>query len=88
MRARITGVLQQRKKSICSRAAAIRRDGRLAEFVTHRYRSWNGGIGEKIEKQQVGFRELAAYALKLGEVTTNESGRQEYLENLFNEFIR
>ena len=33
-----------------------------------------------------GFKELEAHALKLGEVTTNESGRQEYLENLFNRF--
>ena len=30
---------------------------------------------------------VEAYALKLGEVTSNESGRQEYLENLFNDFI-
>src|SRR2546426_8699778 len=68
-------------------AAAVRRDGRLAEFVRNRYRSWDSGIGEKIEKRKVGFKELEAYALKLGEVITNESGRQEYLENLINEFI-
>ena len=68
-------------------AAAVRRDGRLADFVRNRYRSWDSGIGEKIEKRKVGFKELEAYALKLGEVITNESGRQEYLENLINEFI-
>src|SRR5688572_3637045 len=68
-------------------AAALRKDGRLPEFVRNRYRSWDTGIGAKIEKGKVGFKELEAYALKLGEVTTNESGRQEYLENLINEFI-
>ncbi len=68
-------------------AAAIRSDGRLADFVKRRYSSWDGGIGEKIESGQVGFKELEAYALKMGEVTTNTSGRQELLENLINEFI-
>ena len=68
-------------------AAAIRKDGRLEEFVRHRYRSWDGGVGKKIEEGKVGFRELETYALKMGDVTTNESGRQEYLENLINEFV-
>ncbi|MEY2408183.1 MAG: xylose isomerase [Verrucomicrobiota bacterium] len=68
-------------------AAAIRKDGRLAEFVRHRYRSWDAGVGKKIEEGKVSFKELETYALKMGEVKTNESGRQEFLENLVNEFI-
>ncbi len=68
-------------------AAAIRKDGRLAEFVKNRYSSWDSGIGQQVEKGKVGFKELAQYALKLGEVKTNQSGRQEFLENLINEFI-
>jgi xylose isomerase len=68
-------------------AAAIRKDGRLDDFVKQRYSSWDSGIGAKIEKGKVGFKDLEAYALKMGEVTTNTSGRQEYLENLINEFI-
>jgi xylose isomerase len=68
-------------------AAAIRKDGRLAEFIKDRYSSWDSGIGEQIEKGKVGFKELDRYALKLGEVKTNQSGRQEFLENLINEFI-
>ena len=68
-------------------AAAIRKDGRLAEFLKHRYRSWDSGLGKLIEKRKVGFKDLHAYALKQGEIKTIESGRQEYLENLFNEFI-
>jgi xylose isomerase len=68
-------------------AARIRRDGRLADFVKERYSSWDGELGKKIEKKKVSFSDLEKYALKLGEVKTNRSGRQEYLENLFNEFI-
>ena len=68
-------------------AAAIRKDDRLGGFVRQRYNSWDSGIGEKIEKGKVGLQELETYALKMGEVTTNQSGRQEFLENLINEFI-
>jgi xylose isomerase len=68
-------------------AAAIRRDGRLDAFVKQRYNSFDGGIGKQIERRRVGFKELSDYALKMGEVKTNQSGRQEFLENLINEFI-
>jgi xylose isomerase len=68
-------------------AAAIRKDGRLDAFVKQRYSSYDAGIGQLIEKRKVGFKELSDYALKLGEVKTNQSGRQEFLENLINEFI-
>ena len=68
-------------------AAAIRKDGRLDAFVKQRYSSYDSGLGKLIEKRKVGFKELSDYALKMGEVKTNQSGRQEFLENLINEFI-
>jgi xylose isomerase len=68
-------------------AAAIRADGRLEGFVKNRYRSWNSGIGKKIESGKASFKSLETYILKKGEVSKNESGRQEFLENLINEFI-
>jgi len=68
-------------------AAAIRTDGRLAEFVKQRYSSWDSGIGARIESGKTTLKELEAYMLKKGEVTGNASGRQEFLENLINEFI-
>jgi xylose isomerase len=68
-------------------AAAIRRDGRLEAFKKDRYASWDTGIGAKIEKGKIGFEELEAYMLKKGDVTPNVSGRQEFLENLINEFV-
>jgi len=68
-------------------AAAIRRDGRLAEFVRQRYSSWHTGVGEKIEQGKAGFKELETYMLEKGDIQPNASGRQEFLENLINEFI-
>lgn len=68
-------------------AAAIRQDGRLAAFVKNRYRSYDSGVGLKIDQGRIGFKELERHALGMGEVRGNESGRQEMLENLINEFI-
>ncbi len=68
-------------------AAAIRKDGRLAEFVRQRYNSWDSGIGKAIETGQSGFEALENYMLKKGEPDANGSGRQEFLENLINEFV-
>jgi xylose isomerase len=68
-------------------ASAIRRDGRLDEFVRQRYSSWDSGIGAAVEQGKAGFAELEAYMLKKGDIAPNTSGRQEYLENLINEFI-
>lgn len=68
-------------------AARIRADGRLAGFVKHRYRSWDGGIGARIEAGKATFADCEKHALKLGEVTGLESGRQEMLEAILNEFI-
>ncbi len=67
-------------------ASRIIKDKRLERFVTNRYKGWDSGIGTKIEKGKVGFAELEAYTLKNGE-PTSASGRQEFLENLLNEFI-
>ena len=44
------------------------------------------GIGAKIEKGEVGFKELEAYTLENGEPEI-KSGRQEMLENILNEYI-
>jgi xylose isomerase len=68
-------------------AAAIRKDGRLAEFVKQRYSSWDSGLGQRIEQGKESLESLEAYMLKKGEADVNTSGRQEFLENLINEFI-
>lgn len=68
-------------------AAAIRADGRLADFVAQRYASWDSGIGAAVEAGTATLASLAAHALASPEPTL-PSGRQEMLENLLNDFIR
>jgi xylose isomerase len=60
------------------------RDGRIDKFFSDRYASYESGIGKKIVDGNVTMAELEAYALEMGDVTTNTSGRQEYLENIMN----
>ena len=68
-------------------ARRILADGKLDQFVADRYASYDSGVGKQIEKGQVGFRELEKLVLtKLGEPSL-KSGRQEYLENLFNSYL-
>jgi xylose isomerase len=68
-------------------AAAIRADGQLSEFVKRRYRSWDTGVGADIEAGRADFKTLENYMLQKGDISPNESGRQEMLENLFNRFV-
>src|SRR6185295_11485474 len=37
-------------------AAAIRKDGRLDQFLKERYSSFDSGLGKQIEKRRVGFK--------------------------------
>jgi len=67
-------------------AHAIIDDGRLDGFKRQRYSSFDSGIGAQIENGEVGLEELSAYALGNGEPET-QSGRQEMLENLINDFL-
>ena len=63
------------------------KDGRIDEFVKNRYASYNEGIGKKISDRTATIEELEAYAKKMGDVTTNISGRQEFLENIVNDVM-
>lgn len=68
-------------------AAAIRKEGRLADFVKQRYSSYDSGIGAEIEKGTASFETLSKYVLDKGQIAPNQSGRQEWLENLVNEYL-
>ena len=68
-------------------ASAIRKDGRIEQFIKERYSSWDTGIGKQIENREVGFEELEEYILKKGDAAPNQSGRQEMLEAIINEFL-
>ncbi len=68
-------------------AARIRQDGVLDEFVKNRYASYDDGIGKTIEEGSATFDSLEQYMLDKGDSAPNVSGRQEYLENLINQYI-
>jgi xylose isomerase len=67
-------------------ARRILAEGKFTQFVAARYNSFNVGFGRDIESGKLGFKELAEIALKLGEPAPH-SGRQEYLENLLNQYL-
>ena len=68
-------------------AAAIRADGRLQEFVNQRYSSWDSQLGQRIEQGQESLASLEKLMLSKGEAAPNQSGRQEMLENLINQYL-
>lgn len=68
-------------------AAAIRKDRVLLDFVKKRYSSYDSGIGAKIEAGTVSFADLEKYMLEKGNAAANESGRQEMLENIINDYL-
>ena len=69
-------------------AAAIRKDGTIADFVKARYASWDAGVGAEIESGRADFSSLETYMLEKGDASKNVSGRQEMLENIVNRYLR
>ncbi len=67
-------------------AVKILDDGRIDAFVDNRYRSYKEGIGKKIVEGKTSFEELSDYAMGLSDEPV-ESGRQEYLETIFNNVL-
>jgi xylose isomerase len=67
-------------------AAALRADGRIADFVKARYATWDSDLGRKIEQGKGSLEELAKAALAQPAPVLS-SGGQEYLENIVNEFL-
>lgn len=67
-------------------AAAMRADGRVRDIIQQRYASFDKGIGGTISSGTTSLAELEQYALNRPEPRLN-SGRQELVENIINEFI-
>ena len=61
-------------------------EGALDGFVAERYQSYNQGIGEKIMKGGITLNDADAFIRAEGEPTL-VSGRQEYLENVINDYL-
>jgi len=67
-------------------AAKMIEDKTFENAVKERYAGWQGELGKKIDGKAIGFEELEAYTLENGEPQIN-SGRQELLENMLNDYI-
>ena len=67
-------------------ARRILADGKFTRFVADRYATFDSGFGRDVETGRVGFKELEKIALRGGEPVPR-SGRQEYLENLLNQYL-
>ena len=62
-------------------------DGRLEAFVDERYAGWRTPFGTEVLAGKHGLDDLAARVLAANTDTAPVSGRQEYLENLANQFV-
>lgn len=67
-------------------ASKLIEDRVFEEFIDNRYRSYREGIGLDIVEGRADFHTLEAYALK-HPVIQNESGRQELLKAVLNQYI-
>jgi xylose isomerase len=67
-------------------AARLMEDGVLSGHKANRYASYDSGIGAQIESGEATLESLEAYTLENGEPEA-ASGRQEYLENIINQYI-
>lgn len=61
-------------------------DGRLEALIEARYAGWQSEFGQRVLAGKATLQECEAEAIRLGE-PTRASGRQEYIENLINEYV-
>ncbi|MDR3336252.1 MAG: xylose isomerase [Treponema sp.] len=63
-------------------------DGKIAGFVKNRYSSFDSGDGAQFEKGGLTLEALSGIGTKAGYGKTGlTSGKQEYLENIFNQYL-
>ncbi len=67
-------------------ADAMLSKSKYNEFRKNRYATFDAGSGKSFETGALGLAELRDYALQNGEPTPT-SGRQEWLENIINDYI-
>ncbi|HOK15691.1 MAG TPA: xylose isomerase, partial [Defluviitoga tunisiensis] len=67
-------------------AHKIIEDKVLEDFIEKRYNSFKEGIGKKIVEGTTNLKELEDYVIDK-KVSLPKSGRQEYLENIINQYI-
>ncbi|MGF1727667.1 xylose isomerase [Photobacterium nomapromontoriensis] len=69
------------------RAAAMIEKDVLSQNIAKRYAGWNDDLGKKILAGDHSLETLAKFAVDNDIAPVQESGRQEYLENVVNGFI-
>jgi len=62
-------------------------DGRLEGLLEQRYGGWQSSLGERILAGKASLSDLSDHALSSALDPKPRSGRQELLENLFNEYL-
>lgn len=67
-------------------ADQMQKDGKFNDFIKARYSSFDSGVGAEIESGSASLESLDAYAQGI-EPPKLESGRQERLENLLNDYL-
>jgi len=68
------------------KAAALIEDGQLDAFRAERYAGWQGELGQAIHADGATLAGIADRAVAANLAPTPRSGRQEWLENLYNRF--
>lgn len=68
------------------KAEAIINDGQLDAFRAQRYAGWTGDLGSAIHAPAASLASIADMAINGNLAPEQKSGRQEWLENLFNRF--
>ncbi|MCL6454259.1 MAG: xylose isomerase [Alicyclobacillus sp.] len=66
-------------------AAKLVEDGVLEDFIAQRYSTYRDGVGAEIVAGTADFKALAAYAAERPIV--NQSGRQEMLKSILNQYL-
>lgn len=61
-------------------------DGKIDQFISDRYAGWDSGMGAKWLAGKTDLEELESWAIENGEPPLI-SGREEYLENVFNSYL-
>ncbi|MDP8243352.1 MAG: xylose isomerase [Candidatus Hinthialibacter antarcticus] len=67
-------------------AAKLTKDKFFEKIIQKRYGGWSRGVGKEITSGKMNFEKLEAYTLKNGEPKT-QSGQQELIENMLNEYM-
>ena len=67
-------------------ASKLMRSKVFEKAVNKRYSGWDTDFGKKVAAGKMDFTKLEAYILEKGEPKL-QSGRQELLENILNEYI-